>query len=129
MSNTLVEYLKELRKEKNVTAKELGKMTGYSQSHISGIENGLKKINNRFLNKYIKAISKNTTEYDAFKKDIENKFNINLHDVEDINFLVKENSSVSLNIVTDTQLEIDGIELSVTERKLILSVIRGYRGL
>lgn len=125
----LHEYIKELRLSKKIKGNELAKVTGYSQSHISGIENGLKKINNRFLNKYIKAVSKNSAEYDVFKKDIEKKFNINLHDVEDINFLVKENSSVSLNIVTDTKLEIDGIELSVSERKLILSVIRGYRGL
>lgn len=125
----LHEYIKELRISKKMKGNELAKVTGYSQSHISGIENGLKKINNRFLNKYIKAISKNSTEYDVFKRDIEKKFNINLHDVEYINFLVKENSSVSLNIVTDTKLEIDGIELSVSERKLILSLIRGYREL
>lgn len=125
----LHEYIKELRLSKKIKGNELAKVTGYSQSHISGIENGLKKINNRFLNKYIKAVSKNSAEYDVVKKDIEKKFNINLHDVEDINFLVKENSSVSLNIVTDTKLEIDGIELSVSERKLILSVIRGYREL
>lgn len=125
----LHEYIKELRITKKIKGNELAKVTGYSQSHISGIENGLKKINKRFLNKYIKAISKNPAEYDVFKKEIEKKFDINLHYVEDVNFLVKENSSVSLNIVTDTKLEIDGIELSVSERKLILSVIRGYRGL
>ena len=37
-------YLKNIRKNKNITAKALGKNLKYSQSHISGIENGSKKI-------------------------------------------------------------------------------------
>lgn len=37
-------YLKNIRKNKNITAKALGENLKYSQSHISGIENGSKKI-------------------------------------------------------------------------------------
>ena len=36
-------YLKILEKNKNITAKALGENLKYSQSHISGIENGSKR--------------------------------------------------------------------------------------
>ncbi|MDJ1153040.1 helix-turn-helix transcriptional regulator [Macrococcus caseolyticus] len=35
----LGEYIKKLRKDKNITAKELGSYVGYSQSYISALEN------------------------------------------------------------------------------------------
>lgn len=38
----LGEFLKNIRKKKKITAKDLGIKIGYSQSHISGVENGQK---------------------------------------------------------------------------------------
>lgn len=44
LSSKIGEKLKEIRKKYKVSAKKIGEVLGYSQSHISGIENGTKNI-------------------------------------------------------------------------------------
>lgn len=51
-------YLKKVRKNKKVPASELVSTLGYSQGHISGIENGSKLIPSKsFISKYLRAIT------------------------------------------------------------------------
>lgn len=58
MSNEIGNYLKKIRKDKKVSAKTIGDKLGYSQSHISGIENGSKIIPTKnFISKYLKVIT------------------------------------------------------------------------
>ncbi|PTK50144.1 XRE family transcriptional regulator [Staphylococcus haemolyticus] len=60
-------FLKEKRKEKRITAQKLGKNIGYSQSHISGIENGQKSLpNNKFVQSYLMFIKSNYEEYNQY---------------------------------------------------------------
>lgn len=58
LSSKIGEKLKEVRKNYKVSAKKIGEILGYSQSHISGIENGTKNIpNKRFITNYLKFIT------------------------------------------------------------------------
>lgn len=126
MSNALVEYLKQLRKEKNITAEELGKMMGYSQSHISGVENGSKSLNSNLLTKYIKALSNDDAEKIEIENMIKNNYEDDLSNVKNVKFL-NSDKMISLNDITGHEFYIDGEQLSNREMKLILTVIRGYR--
>lgn len=64
-------YLKEIRKNKNITAKTLGEKTGYTQGHISGIENGTKTMPNiQFVKKYLNALTENNIEYNKYVEEI-----------------------------------------------------------
>ncbi|WP_142671750.1 helix-turn-helix domain-containing protein, partial [Staphylococcus arlettae] len=50
LSSKIGEELKKARKKYKVSAQKIGDVLGYSQSHISGIENGTKIIpNKRFI--------------------------------------------------------------------------------
>ncbi|MGC9604242.1 helix-turn-helix domain-containing protein [Staphylococcus warneri] len=50
--------LKKARKKRNISANKLVKKIKYSQSHISGIENGSKLIPSKsFITKYLRAIT------------------------------------------------------------------------
>ncbi|WP_323706907.1 helix-turn-helix domain-containing protein [Mammaliicoccus vitulinus] len=126
MSNTLVEYLKQLRKEKNITAEELGNMIGYSQSHISGVENGLKNLNGNLLTKYIKALSNDDIEKAEIENAIKNNYEYDISSVKNADFF-NNDKTISLNDITGYEFFIDGEQLSNREMKLILTLIRGYR--
>jgi len=58
LSSKIGEELKKARKKYKVSAQKIGDVLGYSQSHISGIENGTKIIpNKRFITNYLKFIT------------------------------------------------------------------------
>lgn len=63
-------YLKRIRKNKNITAKSLGANLQYSQSHISGIENGSKKIPPFFIPAYLNYVSDSNEEYNYYADQI-----------------------------------------------------------
>lgn len=57
-SKKIGNLLKEARKERNISANKLVGKIKYSQSHISGIENGSKLIPSKsFISKYLRAIT------------------------------------------------------------------------
>lgn len=73
--------LKDIRKNKKISAKSLGDSIGYSQSHISGIENGIKTMpTESFIRNYLLGITKNTEELKDYYKRIaditNNKINL-----------------------------------------------------
>lgn len=129
MTNSLGGYIRGLRNSKKITTRELGRMIGYSQSHISGIENGRRKIKPSMLSKYIKAISSSDEEFNDIKEHIRSEYSIVIEDDKEISYTTKEEKHISLNNVIDSRIEIDGQELSVNEIKLMISVVRGYRKL
>ena len=64
-------YLKENRMNKKITANAVAKKLSMSQGHVSGIENKLKNVpNERFIEKYIQAISNDVEEYKKFSEEI-----------------------------------------------------------
>ena len=64
-------YLKEKRMNKKITANAVAKKLSMSQGHVSGIENKLKNVpNERFIEKYIQAISNDVEEYKKFSEEI-----------------------------------------------------------
>lgn len=63
-------YLKSIRKNKNITAKSIGENLKYSQSHISGIENGSKKIPPFFIQSYLNYVSDINEEYNYYADQI-----------------------------------------------------------
>ncbi|MEB7408034.1 helix-turn-helix domain-containing protein [Mammaliicoccus sciuri] len=73
--------LKNIRKNKKISAKSLGDSIGYSQSHISGIENGIKTMpTESFIRNYLLGITKNTEElsnyYSKISEITKNKINL-----------------------------------------------------
>lgn len=72
LSSKIGEKLKEIRKKHKVSAKKIGEVLGYSQSHISGIENGTKNIpNKKFITNYLKFITNsNFSEMNFYINDI-----------------------------------------------------------
>ncbi|UBH09493.1 helix-turn-helix domain-containing protein [Macrococcus armenti] len=79
------DYLKRIRKNKGITAKELGDRIEYSQSHISGIENAKKTVpTNLFIKEYLLGLSESHSEFEKYCKDISkitnNFYNIDLED-------------------------------------------------
>ncbi|KKK34705.1 hypothetical protein WN59_06650 [Salinicoccus sediminis] len=87
----LGDYLKRLRKRKKLTAKELGELTGYSQSHISGIENGQKgRPNEEFLRKSLLSLSDSSHEYVKHIEDINEIFQHELITTEEFKSKFKD---------------------------------------
>lgn len=123
----LNEYIKKLRLEKKIGCRELSGLIGYSHGHVSQMENGIKPIKLKFLAKYIKGVSNNEEEFEDIRKEIRETFNIDITYTDEVNFTHKKNVGIYLNNVIDTKLVIDDKELSIFEKKLVLSIIRGYR--
>ncbi|MFF0674629.1 helix-turn-helix domain-containing protein [Staphylococcus xylosus] len=69
---SLGEYLRNLRKEKNKTTRDIGEIIGYSYSYVASIETGRRKPKEEILEKYIYALSNNSDELLEIKKDISN---------------------------------------------------------
>lgn len=64
-------FLKKKRKEKRITAEKLGRNIGYSQSHISGIENGQKSLpNKKFVQSYLMFLKSNYEEYNQYLDEL-----------------------------------------------------------
>ncbi|OOO72388.1 helix-turn-helix domain-containing protein [Staphylococcus saprophyticus] len=123
----LNEYIKKLRTEKKIGCREISNLIGYSHGHVSQMENGVKPMRLQFLNKYLKGVSNSDDEFKYIAKEIKEKFNINITYTDEVDYTDKQNIGVNLNNVTNTKLVIDGKELSVLEKKFVLSIIRGYR--
>ncbi|QYA35017.1 helix-turn-helix domain-containing protein [Macrococcoides caseolyticum] len=91
-------YLKNIRKEKKITATELAKQIGYTQGHVSGIENGTKTLpNSQFVHKYLNALVGQGHEYNKHVKEINKITNgsINLKEVK----ISKSNKEQEINII------------------------------
>lgn len=89
----LGEYLKSIRKNKKITARVLGEKMGYSQSHISGVENGQKSIpDNNFLENYLSSISDTNEEYNFYVREIKK---LTQNEIELNEVTVKNNSFYS----------------------------------
>ncbi|MGX0279752.1 helix-turn-helix domain-containing protein [Staphylococcus cohnii] len=64
-------YLKGVRKNKGITANQLGDKIQYSQSHISGVENARKTMPTfKFIEDYLTGISESNTEYNTYVKQL-----------------------------------------------------------
>lgn len=64
-------YLKGVRKNKGITASQLGDKIQYSQSHISGVENARKTMPTfKFIEDYLNGISETNTEYNTYVKQL-----------------------------------------------------------
>lgn len=90
-------YLKNIRKEKKKTATELAKQIGYTQGHVSGIENGTKTLpNNQFIHKYLNALVDQGLEYNKHIKEIKKITNgsINLEEIKISESNKEKNSNV-----------------------------------
>ncbi|AXX64413.1 helix-turn-helix domain-containing protein [Bombilactobacillus bombi] len=64
--NTLGPIIKEIRKEKNLTQTELGKLTGYSQNTVSNYENQKRALSEKGISKYAAALG--TTPQELFMR-------------------------------------------------------------
>ncbi|MDW4124437.1 helix-turn-helix transcriptional regulator [Staphylococcus saprophyticus] len=69
---SLGEYLRDLRKKKNKTTRDIGEAIGYSYSYVASIETGRRKPKEEIIEKYIYALSNNSDELLEIKKDISN---------------------------------------------------------
>ena len=78
LSHKIGEKFKETRKKYKVSAKKIGEVLGYSQSHISGIENGTKLIPNKnFITNYLKFITNsNFSEMNFYINEINEIANV-----------------------------------------------------
>ncbi|MGO3112723.1 MAG: helix-turn-helix domain-containing protein [Staphylococcus saprophyticus] len=64
-------FLKGIRKNKGITANQLGDKIQYSQSHISGVENARKTMPTlKFIEDYLTGISETNTEYNTYIKQL-----------------------------------------------------------
>ncbi|MDW4068074.1 helix-turn-helix transcriptional regulator [Staphylococcus saprophyticus] len=64
-------FLKGVRKNKGITANQLGDKIQYSQSHISGVENAKKTMPTfKFIEDYLTGISETNTEYNTYIKQL-----------------------------------------------------------
>ncbi|RST88794.1 hypothetical protein C7P63_08955 [Vagococcus humatus] len=55
--------LKDMRKEKRMTQKELGRLTGYSQNTISNHENGVRSLGEKEIERYSEAFGITKEEF------------------------------------------------------------------
>ncbi|MCG7419649.1 transcriptional regulator [Macrococcus epidermidis] len=66
-------FLKRIRNEYGITTTELSNLTGYSQSHISGMENGKKTFpSEKFIEGYLRGIVDSEKDLNNYLQLIEN---------------------------------------------------------
>lgn len=49
-------HIRELRKKRGLSQKELGEMVGISHAHVSEVERGIKNLNNHLLERFAVAL-------------------------------------------------------------------------
>lgn len=81
-------FLKGVRKNKGITANQLGDKIQYSQSHISGVENARKTMPTfKFIQDYLNGISESNTEYNTYIKQLneitDGAVNLDLIEIDD----------------------------------------------
>lgn len=86
------EKLKQLRKERHMTAEELAKIVGISREHLSGVENNLKPVSLSTLTKICDALG--ISLYDLFSQD--NPQDILTKEQKELLDIVKNLSDVQL---------------------------------
>lgn len=62
--------IRELRKEKGLTLEVLADVVGVSKPHLSGIERGLKNLNNRLIESIAKALDVQPFELFLTNEDV-----------------------------------------------------------
>ncbi|AVI05754.1 helix-turn-helix domain-containing protein [Staphylococcus hominis] len=98
---TLGKYLRDLRKEKGLTTRELGEKMNYSYSYVASLETGKRVPTDEVLEKYIYSLAANNGELKEIKKEIstitngEYYQNYNQYDNDIFN---KDNKVNSMNI-------------------------------
>lgn len=98
---TLGKYLRDLRKEKGLTTRELGEKMNYSYSYVASLETGKRVPTDEVLEKYIYSLAANNDELKEIKKEIstitngEYYQNYNQYDNDIFN---KDNKVNSMNI-------------------------------
>ena len=64
---TLGKYLRDLRKEKGLTTRELGEKMNYSYSYVASLETGKRVPTDEVLEKYIYSLAANNDELKEIK--------------------------------------------------------------
>lgn len=98
---TLGKYLRDLRKEKGLTTRELGEKMNYSYSYVASLETGKRVPTDEVLEKFIYSLASNSEELKKIKREISNitdgKYYQNYIQNDD-NFFIKDNKVNSMNI-------------------------------
>lgn len=98
---TLGKYLRDLRKEKGLTTRELGEKMNYSYSYVASLETGKRVPTDEVLEKYIYSLAANNDELKEIKKEISTitngKYYQNYNQYDD-DIFNKDNKVNSMNI-------------------------------
>jgi transcriptional regulator with XRE-family HTH domain len=91
MNKEIGNKIKRLRQKKRISLRELEKLTGYSHSYISYIENGNKRSNTDFLEKVANALNVDVAEFFIDDDSELQEKSISPEWIEVIDFCKKEN--------------------------------------
>lgn len=86
----IIESLKQLRKSRNITVRDMERLMNYSYSYISKVENSREKSSTYFVSAYLKVLSYNDMEYNKLWYEYEAATGISLNYNDDVTFLFSE---------------------------------------
>lgn len=119
---SLGEYLRDLRKKKKKTTREIGEVIGYSYSYVASIETGRRKPKEEIIEKYIYALSNNSDELLEIKKDISNITNGEYYKKYYDANIVKSNESMIEAITNNNKVN----SMYSTENSLITEKVYNF---
>lgn len=102
---TLGQYLRDLRKRKKMTTRQVGSEIGYSYSYIASLETEKRTPSDEVLEKYIYSLASNGQELNKIKYEIANLTNGTYYKnylKQGNEYFVKDNKINSMNIEEDS---------------------------
>lgn len=71
LRHTIGQYLKNIRKKSNLSASLVASRCGYTQGHVSGIENGTKTVpTDKFITRYLEALQVSDIIYNQYVDEL-----------------------------------------------------------
>ncbi len=123
----ITESLKQLRRSRNITVRDMGKLMNYSYSYISKVENSKEKPSTFFVSAYLKALSYNEREYNELRHKYESSTGISIKYNDSINFLSSETVlDLSRPFNYAENIIFDGSPLTSEDIFILNHIIRAY---
>lgn len=118
LRHTIGQYLKNIRKKSNLSASLVASRCGYTQGHVSGIENGTKTVpTDKFITRYLEALQVSDIIYNQYVDELKELTDgsINLAKKNINNRYINESLPNTLVNNIDEKIEINEFKVPIND--------------